>query len=72
MKITVQDRHLCWSPYFFLAPQWSPHFSHSRIAAGSRMRESGCLLVKSIEPKISVCVQKHKNKKLTQYNMLVQ
>jgi len=26
MKITVQDRHLCWSPYFFLAPQWSPHF----------------------------------------------
>jgi len=24
MKITVQDRHLCWSPYFFLGPAMVP------------------------------------------------
>jgi len=26
-KITMQERHLCWSPLFFLAPQWPPIFS---------------------------------------------
>ena len=29
-KITMQERHLCWPTYFFLAPQ-CPHFFHSRI-----------------------------------------
>ena len=24
MKITMQDRHLCWSPYFFLDPAMAP------------------------------------------------
>jgi len=22
----MQDRHLCWRPYFFLDTQWPPHF----------------------------------------------
>ena len=29
---TIQDRHLCWPPYFFLGPVVPPHFFHSRIA----------------------------------------
>jgi len=34
-KITMQERHLCWPPYFFsLAPQCPPQFFHSRIATG--------------------------------------
>jgi len=28
----MQDRHLCFPPYFFLGPAVTPHFFHSRIA----------------------------------------
>jgi len=28
----MQDRYLCCPPAFSLAPQWLPHFFHSRIA----------------------------------------
>ena len=35
MKITMQDRHLCWPPYFFLGPAMALHFFHSRIATAS-------------------------------------
>jgi len=31
-KITMQDKHLCWPPYFFLGPGVAPHFLSSRIA----------------------------------------
>jgi len=31
-KITMQNRHLCWPPYFFLGPAVPPHFFNSRIA----------------------------------------
>jgi len=30
----MQDRHLCWPPYFFLGPAVAPHFLNSRIATG--------------------------------------
>ena len=28
----MQDRHLCWPPYFFLGPAVVPYFFNSRIA----------------------------------------
>jgi len=28
----MQERHLCWLPYFFPWPSSAPHFFHSRIA----------------------------------------
>ena len=28
----MQERHLCWSTYFFPWPRSAPHFFHSRIA----------------------------------------
>jgi len=31
-KITMQERHLCWPPYFFPWPRSVPYFFHSRIA----------------------------------------
>jgi len=31
-KITMQERHLCWLPYFFPWPRSAPHFFYSRIA----------------------------------------
>ena len=35
-KVTMQKRHLCRPPLLFsLAPQWPPHFFHSRIATES-------------------------------------
>jgi len=34
MKITMQDRHLCWPPHFFLGPTMTPHFFIFRIATG--------------------------------------
>jgi len=30
----MQERHLCWPPYFFLGPAVAPHFLNSRIATG--------------------------------------
>jgi len=36
MKITMQDRHLCWPPYFFRGPAMAPYFFHSRIATEHR------------------------------------
>jgi len=33
----MQHRHLCWSPYFLLAPQLFPYFVSSRIATGSAL-----------------------------------
>jgi len=31
----MQDKHLCWPPYFVLGPTVAPHFLSSRIATGS-------------------------------------
>jgi len=28
----MQDKHLCWPPYFFLGPAVGPYFLSSRIA----------------------------------------
>jgi len=33
-KITMQERHLCWPPTFFLGPAVLPQFFHSGIATG--------------------------------------
>ena len=40
-KVTVQERHLQYigRPTFSLAPQWRPHFFHSRIATDSQAAE---------------------------------
>ena len=36
-KITMQERHLCWPPYFFPWPRSGrPQFFHSRIATGAK------------------------------------
>jgi len=37
MKINMQNRHLCWPPYFFLGPAKPPHFFNSRIATAPRL-----------------------------------
>jgi len=35
----MQDRHLCWSPYFSLTPQCPRYFFNSRIA--TELKEVG-------------------------------
>jgi len=30
----MQDKHVCWPPYFFSWPRSGPHFFNSRIATG--------------------------------------
>jgi len=43
-KIDMQERHLCWAPYFFLWPGSAPQFFHSRIAT-----DHGFSLLTSVE-----------------------
>jgi len=36
-KITMEERHLCWPPYFYLDPAVPPpQFFHSRIATAPK------------------------------------
>jgi len=64
----MQDRYLCCPPTFSLAPQWPPHFFHSRIAtvqaaveteADLQLPQTRCVLCSDSTPneqvKTSVC-----------------